>query len=542
MSDENKKEIKVVSVMSDKTKTIFYLQDGNQITLKNGDDRIKPLLDLIIPITSKGEVAIVSLQSFSVYSSIEHQSGGVTKFFRMAKDKVNGFFGNRKNHIPSDLSYEAKQEIIAKLETQYTTLEDVAEHGTAMIQNDEHTEDETVVAVVTIPATKTEPEKKVAIPGIEKIKPLMNNAIKNNSPSMKAFLIRCASFIEKRQHSVEDLIRFLEKGDLPLANDGSIIAYKMLNYAVKDNPAKDTFVDCHSGNIRQKVGSYVTVNENLVDLSRRNECSNGLHIARRSYLSTFRGDVCVLCKIDPEDVMVVPHNDANKVRVKGYHILAVLTDEATRFLKANKPMTTDVDALKDVYKAIEGNHVPRLEIVKINGQMGLNVVITPINQLKGITKNENSSNKAIRDINKAAALDDTVNSVDVINLKEINKKVIKEVKKNSKKKSSIASSGSSKKQTLAKEEPKKTSNKQKTTKPASVLVSKPQNVKAKIPPLAKTTISSVTKNSPTKTEEARILFKTGKFDDLQRLKKKLKKSWVSLGFSEVEVNKIEKAK
>ena len=86
-----------------------------------------------------------------------------------------------------------------------------------------------------------------------------------------------------------------------------------------------------------------------------------MHIARRGYLGGFGGDVCVLCKIDPEDVMVVPHNDPNKVRVKGYHILSVMSDEAMKLLRANKPMTGEEDALELVYRAIKGDHIDRIE-------------------------------------------------------------------------------------------------------------------------------------------------------------------------------------
>ena len=76
--------------------------------------------------------------------------------------------------------------------------------------------------------------------------------MKTNSVGVQAFLARCAQFIDNRQHSVDDLMRFLERGDLPLADDGSIIAYKMLR---RKNGSEDIFVDCHSGNIPQRVGS-----------------------------------------------------------------------------------------------------------------------------------------------------------------------------------------------------------------------------------------------------------------------------------------------
>ena len=261
-------------------------------------------------------------------------------------------------------------------------------------------------------------ETKKVIPGVQNLKPLIDHAVRTNSAqSVQNFLTRCAAFIDKRQHSVDDLMRFLEKGDLPLAEDGSIIAYKMLDWMDK---SKGIMRDCHSGKIPQKIGSYVCVNEDLVDLNRRTECSNGLHIARRGYLSGFSGEVCVICKIDPEDVMVVPHNDANKVRVKGYHILGYLSDEAKTALKQGKPATGDNEALKLIHDAIKGVHVDRLERVQVNGQMGSNVVITKI---KDAVEREAPVDVTGADLERAKALDSEDRATGAVDVREINKRV-----------------------------------------------------------------------------------------------------------------------
>ena len=190
------------------------------------------------------------------------------------------------------------------------------------------------------------------------------------------FMTRISAVIKKRRHSVEDLIRFLERADLPLANDGSVIAYKMLR-----NSTNGTFVDCHSGKVKQRVGSVVRVLPELIDLSRDRDCSNGLHIARRGYLSGFSGDVCVLCKIAPEDFMAVPHSDANKVRVAGYQILDVIDPKTTNKLKQNRPGTDDKHFLNQMYKAIHGLYPAPVEEVLITQQMGGGLRITPLRQI-----------------------------------------------------------------------------------------------------------------------------------------------------------------
>ena len=422
---ERPAEIRVVSAVADKKQVVLYLEDGNQIILKQGDHRLGDLLDIIIPITARGETAVVLLDNFSIYAAFEEKTTGLTRFFKLAKDKVKGFFGGHTDTHKAVIPEEGKAAVIKAVMGESMTEEEVLQYGEPVNLTDDVGPEEVVVAVVTTPAkpaTETAPavpESTKVIPGVHNIKPLIDHAVRTNSAqSVQNFLTRCAAFIDKRQHSVDDLMRFLEKGDLPLAEDGSIIAYKMLNWMDK---SKGIMKDCHSGKIPQKIGSYVCVNENLVDLNRRNECSNGLHIARRGYLSSFRGDVCVLCKIDPEDVMVVPHNDPNKVRVKGYHILGYLSDEAKDALKWGKPATSDEAALKLIHDAIKGVHVDRLERVQVNGQMGSNVVVTKIKDAD--RDREAPVDVTAAELDKAKALDSEDKAVQNVDVREINKKV-----------------------------------------------------------------------------------------------------------------------
>lgn len=420
---EKPNTIRVVSAVADKKQAILYLEDGNTLIIKQGDHRLGDLLDHIIPITVRGEVAVVDLQDFSIYAAFEQKTQGATKFFRMAKNKIKGWFGGQTETHKATISEDGKQAIMAAVMGTTMTEAEVSEHGQPVDMTDEVGPDEVVVAVV----ENKDTGKKAVIPGVQAIKPLIDHAVRTNSAeAVQNFLTRCAQFIDKRQHSVDDLMRFLERGDLPLAEDGSIIAYKMLKYGPHPKDG-EYFVDCHSGNVSQRVGSYVCVNENLVDLNRRNECSNGLHIARRGYLGGFGGDVCVLCKIDPEDVMVVPHNDPDKVRVKGYHILGVMSDEAMKLLKANKPMTGEEDALEMVYRAIKGDHIDRIERVQVNGQYGSNVEVTKLKHDKN--RGRNAFTHTGSDLKKAAALDDEANAVGAVDPREINKRVTSEHKK-----------------------------------------------------------------------------------------------------------------
>jgi hypothetical protein len=237
----------------------------------------------------------------------------------------------------------------------------VEENGRTRDDTQDDDSEDTIIAVV---------DNKV-IPGMEKIKSQFARAAKMGSTvGVENFLRRLASVIEQRQHSVDELLRFLERADLPIADDGSIIIYKVLERR------GDKYVDCHSKKVDQFIGAFVCMDPKLVDHSRRNECSTGLHVARRGYISGFSGDVCVLAKLAPEDVIAVPHNEANKMRVCGYHIIAELTPVQHSLLKANKPLTGSIEGQELLAKAIAGQHVGRTHEVRITGAMGDGVITT----------------------------------------------------------------------------------------------------------------------------------------------------------------------
>lgn len=536
---EKPNTIRVVSAVADKKQAILYLEDGNTLIIKQGDHRLGDLLNIIIPITVKGEVAVVNLQDFSVYAAFEQKTQGMTKFFRMAKNKVKGWFGGQTETHKATISEDGKAAIMAAVMGTTMTEEEVAEHGQPVDMTDEVGPDEVVVAVV----ENKDTGKKAVIPGVQAIKPLIDHAVRTNSAeAVQAFLSRCAQFIDKRQHSVDDLMRFLERGDLPLAEDGSIIAYKML----RNSGDEGVFVDCHSQKIRQRVGSYVCVNESLVDLNRRNECSNGLHIARRGYLGGFDGDVCVLCKIDPEDVMVVPHNDPNKVRVKGYHILGVMSDEAMKLLKQNKPMTGEEDALEMVYRAIKGDHIDRIERVQVNGQYGSNVKVTKLKHDK--QRGRDAFSHTGSDLKKAAALDDENNVVGSVDPREINKRVTSEHEKLSGTKPDTVIpdeldglSDEELERLTAPDQPSDLevdANDEELEDAADFYDAVVANGGTNEGMGGPINEPEPTPTKGTKAEQARALYDAGDMAALKAFKKKAKKGWSVLGFTEKEVKKI----
>lgn len=383
------------------------------------------------------EVVVPDAETDDTYASFEKQSGGVVKLFRVAKDKLKSLFSEEARKAAADAEAAAKKPVVPMAignvpqpgdmpDLERDTLIGRPEH-----EDDEPEEEEQEEEFVPLSELSTQPPKVVhtmnvvdeiikhavpvssaefteigvakqgnvveangttdsqknevddathtiiavvdnkVIPGMEKIKTQFGRAAKLGNPAgVEKFLQRLASVIERRSHSVEDLLKFMERGDLPIADDGSILIYKVLQ-----RRSGNKFVDCHTKSVEQWVGAYVCMDEKLVDHNRKNECSNGLHVARRGYINVFNGDVCVLAKLAPEDVIAVPAYDANKMRVCGYHIIAELTQDQHNEVRRNRPITSTEEGRKLLARAMSGQHVHKTHEVRITGHMGQGVVV-----------------------------------------------------------------------------------------------------------------------------------------------------------------------
>lgn len=227
-------------------------------------------------------------------------------------------------------------------------------------------EDEVVVAVT----------NNGVIPGVENLQRHLRQSAKlKDYKGFTKFLERLAPVIKDRLHSVEDLMKFMETAELPIADDGSILFLKRLKFRGTED-GKRVFVDCHSGNIRQWVGCKVQVREDLVDPDRRQDCSNGLHVASMSYIRTFGGDVTILGKVAPEDVFAVPEYNTNKMRVAAYHIIAELPEEERSNVNNGIYLSKTEVGKKLLNDAIVGNHSSPTTLVMVGGHRGTNLKYT----------------------------------------------------------------------------------------------------------------------------------------------------------------------
>lgn len=222
----------------------------------------------------------------------------------------------------------------------------------------------------------------------------------------------------KRQHTADELLHFLKRADMPFADDGSILAYKVLNF--RDG----VMVDPHSGKVIQKLGSLVFMPESKVDDNRRVACSTGLHIAARGYLGGGWGGaigqrVCIV-KIQPKDCIAVPLNE-NKMRVSAYHIVKVLGEEdGVAIANGKKNMTEGEAAHKLLEEAVGGDHVGILETVEVTGYG--EIKITPIAQAKTERVKKKRSGKVSSQTTKRG---------EVVKVHPANVNILKKLMKNS---------------------------------------------------------------------------------------------------------------
>ena len=384
---------------------IMYRADGETIDMQQGDPRIRDLVAKLAVALETGErtywLTEEDMSGRNHYAEAEKKTNGLVRFFKVAKSKlkeiaekflepiapmalgsrpttdepvhmVNGEpvetldddFGAeqaevklpKEEHRPLTKSAEAVAEIMANAVT--TSNTDFGKVSTTP------GEEQTIVAVTT---------NNTVIPGVEQISQQMQSVSESigSADGLTKFFDRMATV--KRGHSVEDLLKFMQKGELPIADDGCALVYKRLQSTGEEG----VFVDVHSKKVKQRVGSFVHMAEHMVDPNRSQDCSNGLHVARRDYLSAFSGNVTVLAKLAPEDVIAVPTYDARKLRAKAYHIIAVLSPEDASRVCSNQPMQ-DTQLLAN---AVAGNHVGILEYVEITQAEGGGLKVTPAGEV-----------------------------------------------------------------------------------------------------------------------------------------------------------------
>lgn len=417
-----KKLVTIVGISVDAQNAVLYLEDGSTVTIAQGDPRLPIIVETAkkyIPVDGSAVVDIAEpVKVRNEFKETEEGTGGLIKFFRVAKSFVKKFIDTESPekvdetvaHIsPLELGIKPGQTILDveeaddltyALEAQPVAVEAAVEAPVAEeVKPVEMTNDQKMELATarmrelagkgsTVddpefhkPITDEDPDTIVAvntktgsvIPHAHKLSSQMKAASKlKDFRGFVNFLNRLEPVLKDRGHSAEDLMKFIEYGDLPIADDGCIVIYKRLK------EKHGTFVDVHSGNIKQNVGSYVFMRPGLVDPNRRQDCSNGLHVASLGYLSSFSGNVTVMAKVRPEDVFAVPEYSHTKMRVCGYHILAVLPESLRTHVNTGGSISSIPEGKELLNKVLRGAHVGITELVEVGGHNGSNVTYTKV--------------------------------------------------------------------------------------------------------------------------------------------------------------------
>lgn len=366
---------RIIAAVLDSHELKLYKEDGSTISLLQGDTRIQAILDKAIPAIDTVGYVDLDLTVPNYWADYEKKSSGLVRFFSVAKSKLKSIFGNSepgKNTAPVSVGKVPDPASLQKAMNDQVAVAEIMKHAKPMADtvytgtSELARKDETLIAVVG-------KETPTVVPGVENLKRQVERAsISGATGGVDSFMQRISKVITTRRHSIEELMRFMQRGDLPVSASGQIIIYKVLR------KRGEGYVDCHSGRVTQRVGSLVRMDEKLVDFNRNQECSNGLHVARREYIRSFPGDVCVVAVVRPEDVIAVPNYDANKMRVCAYHILFELTQASYGRLKNNQPIDPASDDAKKLARALADGFPPYNQIVEIRGSMGQNIEITDL--------------------------------------------------------------------------------------------------------------------------------------------------------------------
>jgi hypothetical protein len=111
------------------------------------------------------------------------------------------------------------------------------------------------------------------------------------------------------------LYRFLDANNLPIAEDGSFLAYKYVN---------DNYMDNFTKTIRNHIGDAPEMDRSKVDDDPNRTCSSGLHVCSEEYIkSHFGRSKVMIVSVDPADVVAVPHDYQNsKMRTCKYTVVS----------------------------------------------------------------------------------------------------------------------------------------------------------------------------------------------------------------------------
>lgn len=184
--------------------------------------------------------------------------------------------------------------------------------------------------------------------------------------------------------SIQQLYNFLEKNHHPLTDDGCFLAYKKVT-KMPDGSLKDS----HSRTFSNNIGEVVKMSRDKVNPDPNQTCSAGLHVASFEYAKGFSGDVLVVVKVNPRDVVAVPTDyNSQKMRTCQYEVLEHYGNETE--MKTNLVVTkAPFKAAPVAPKQVEKMKTQKKEVT-LTGLTAKEIISTVAKQLRNKSLNNMS--------------------------------------------------------------------------------------------------------------------------------------------------------
>jgi hypothetical protein len=157
------------------------------------------------------------------------------------------------------------------------------------------------------------------------------------------------------EHSREHLYKFIqvnednETGAFTITDDGNFIAYKGVSddgnggYVSGSSGKATVDGEVIVGQIPNAVGSVVEMPRDEVRFDPNNHCSTGLHVGTFPYASTFANGAMLKVLINPRDVVSVPNDSAEKMRVCRYKVVEIIEAPETAVVVPAEDDMSDTD-------------------------------------------------------------------------------------------------------------------------------------------------------------------------------------------------------
>jgi hypothetical protein len=212
-------KIRIAAAIGSQHGITLYLEDGREENLPTTSWRTKAILDEVLERLARGEIVEVDLDNYSIEARVEKETNGVVRFVKKTKSFVKGLFGRAEAN---------DNEVVLVSPPDPINVGSGARAAPAKVEAPKLVKQEPETELVAIVTDKKTGEE-VVIPGVAALEKHVEAAVlSNNVIGLQRFMERLAQMQKQRSHTVKELMRFMERGDLPIADDGCIVAYKVL--------------------------------------------------------------------------------------------------------------------------------------------------------------------------------------------------------------------------------------------------------------------------------------------------------------------------